>query len=543
MLTAGVWLMALLGPVQGWGLSPAADDNAAPDLQCSRCFHGQTFPQWEGLAPSPMCHRTPGGHDFATLRRLDCETAVASALRLGPGWMQGQEGEELVEIEADGVKVSIPALLRGGEHASPATDSPLQRWDWAVSTLVRSSVAPECSALGGELYVLTGAGAPGDEGCQAGPLLWSAACCSVPEAEGDFSVGLISETGNDDVNEKRVSVKELQERLGVEELFSGGCAGADGESTGVALSLHTGDRTRELAADEIALDSKIDDESDSDSSEADASDADESDPDESEAFARDAEADVTEESAVKTESSSAEEADETRSVETVPEQEDEADANSSSIVVSIFSTTLSILKAPLRPIFSRITQFPGQVTYVLREELAVLAALPGDSFSLFYLLTSDLLSWMRWAAETLLDILMNCVYSLYYCVSSMLAELLNSCFTGVTGVGTLAGDTVWIFGDALGNTWWVSKFFGGRLLKQSGDYAGTVAMEMGDQALALGGGTGWLAWRSVAGVFNMFIIGGNILIGVVDVVFGAFKEGFGQEKEMKPVHTVLSETE
>ncbi|XP_061530333.1 uncharacterized protein LOC133401395 isoform X2 [Phycodurus eques] len=542
MLTAGVWLMALLGQVQGWGLSPAADDNAAPDLQCSRCFHGQTFPQWEGLAPSPLCHRTPGGRDFATLRRLDCETAVASALRLGPGWMQGQEGEELVEIEADGVKVFIPALLRGGEHASPATDSPLQRWDWAVSTLVRSSVAPECSALGGELYVLTGAGAPGDEGCQAGPLLWSAACCSVPEAEGDFSVGLIRETGNDDVNEKRVSVKELQERLGVEELFSGGCAAAGGESTGVALSLHTED-TRELAADEIGLDSKIDDESDSDTSEADASDADGSDPDESEAFARDAEADVTEESAVKTESSSTEEADETRSVETVPEQEDEADSNSSSIVVSIFSTTLSILKAPLRPFFSRITQFPRQVTYVLREELGVLAALPGDSFSLFYLLTSDLLSWMRWAAETLLDILMNCVYSLYYCASSMLAELLNSCFTGVTGVGTLAGDTVGIFGDALGNTWWVSKFFGGRLLKQSGDYAGTVAMEMGDQALALGGGTGWLAWRSLAGVFNMFIMGGNIIIGVVDVVFGAFKEGFGQEKEMKPVHTVLSETE
>ncbi|XP_061675747.1 uncharacterized protein LOC133500708 [Syngnathoides biaculeatus] len=541
MLTAVVWLMALLGPVRGWGLSPAADNSAAPDPQCGRCFHGQKFPQWEGLAPSPLCHRTPGGHDFATLRRLDCETAVASAFRLGPGWTQGQEGEELLELEEDGVKVFIPALLRGGNHLSPPTESPLQRWDWAVSTLVRSSVAPKCSSLGGELYVLTGAGVPGDEGCQAGPLLWSAACCSVPEAEGGFSLGLISDTGNDEVSERRVSIKELQERLGVEELFSGGCAGAGGESTGVDQSLRTEDPTRELAAEESGSDCKVYDESKYDAREADASDVDESEADESEAVAR--ETDVTEESAVKTESSSAEEADEKRSVESVSEQEDKTDANSSSTVVFIFSTTLSILKAPLRPIFSRITQFPGQATYVAREELGVLAALPGDTLYVFYLLTSDLLSWMRWGAETLLDILMNSIYSIYYCASSMLAELLNSCFTGVTGMGTLAGDTVGIFGDALGNTWWVSKFFGGRLLRQSGDYAGTVAMEMGDQALALGGGTGQLVWRSVAGVVNTFIMGGNIVIGVVGVVFGAFTEGFGREKETTPVHTVLSETE
>ncbi|XP_051921122.1 uncharacterized protein LOC127600523 [Hippocampus zosterae] len=513
MLTVAVWVLALLGPVQGCSLSPPADDNAELDIPCGLCFYGQTLAWREGSALSPRCHKTPGGHDFATLHGPDCDTAVALALRLGPDWTQGQVGEEA--INEDGVQSFIPALLRGSDRTPPSIDDPIQRWDWIVSTVVRSDVASQCSALSGELYVLTGV-----EGCAAEPL-WSAACCSVPGGQGSFAMALISQSLHEEDNVKRLSVEELQETLGVQELFSGGCGEAEGGSAGVTLDLQAQDRAPDKTED---LDST------QDATHSDARDS----------GGRDS--DVTEKSAVETESSGGiQEAVETRDVERVAEQ-DKADGNSSNIVVSIFSTTLSILKAPLRPIFSRITQFPGQVTYVLRKDLDVLTALPGDFFYLFYLLTSDLLSWLRWMAETLLDFLMDCIYNLYDCAYSMLAALLNSCYTGVTGVGTLAGDTVGICGNALGKTWRVSKFFGGRLLRQSGDYAGTVAVEMGDQALAVGGGTGRLAWRSVAGVFNTVVVGGSIVIGVVDVLFGAFTEGFGRERETTPVHTDLSET-
>ncbi|XP_019751680.1 uncharacterized protein LOC109531686 isoform X2 [Hippocampus comes] len=517
MLTVAVWVLALLGPVQGCSLSPPADENAELDIPCALCFYGQTLAWREGSALSPRCHKTPGGHDFATLHRPDCDTAVALAFRLGPGWTQGQVGEEIASMEKDGVQIFIPALLRGGDHETPSTDAPLPRWDWLISSVLRSGAASQCSALGGDLYVLTGV----EDG--AAEVLWSAACCSVPGGHGGFGMAIISESLHDYVHVKQLSVEELQDTLGVQELFSGGCGEANGGSAAVTLDLQTQEGATDKAED---LDST------QAASHSDARDS----------GGRDS--DVTEKSTGGKESDGGiQEADETRDVERVAEQKDKADGNSSNIVVSIFSTTLSILKAPLRPLFSRITQFPGQVTYVLRKDLGVLTALPGDFFSLFYLLTSDLLSWVRWVAETLLDFLMDCIYNLYYCASSMLAALLNSCYTGVTGVGTLAGDTVGICGNALGKTWRVSKFFGGRLLRQSGDYAGTVAMEMGDQALAVGEGTGRLAWRSVAGVFNTVFVGGSIVIGVVDVVFGAFTEGFGRERETTPVHTDLSETE
>ncbi|XP_049587559.1 uncharacterized protein si:ch73-54f23.2 [Syngnathus scovelli] len=555
MLSAAVWLMALLGPAQGWGPSP--DDNAAAELPCVLCFRGQTLPRHQGWTASPRCHKTPGGHNFATLYGLDCDTAIALALRLSIGW--SQEAEELAAIDEEGVQVFIPALLRGGDRMPSSTDSLLQRWDWVVSTPVRSSVAPLCRSRGGELYLLTAA-----EGCQVGPL-WSVACCSVPNGHGDFAVGFVSETLDEGDSMRRVSAEELQDLLAVDELFPGGCGipdraeakaqyyGEDLDCTHADSYAGESDPGGADVAEEFAVESEsgsvgqADERSYVQHAEAKTQYyGEDSDCTQADSYTGESDAggtDVAEESALESDSGGFGQADERRYVQRATELTDQADGNSSSIVLSVFSTALAILKAPLRPIFSRITQFPGQVTYVLQEDLSVLAALPGDFFSLFYLLTSDLLSWIRWVAETLLDLLMNCVYNLYNCVSSILAVLLTSCYTGVTGVGTLAGDTVGICGNTLVKTWRVSKFFGGRLLKQSCGYAGTVATEMGDQALALGGGTGRLAWRSIAGVFNMFIMGGSTVISVVDVVFGAFTEGFGRERETTPVHTHLSETE
>lgn len=167
------------------------------------------------------------------------------------------------------------------------------------------------------------------------------------------------------------------------------------------------------------------------------------------------------------------------------------------------------------------------MTYVLQEDLGVLSALPGDTFSLLHLLTSDLLSWIGSAGELLLGVGETGFHSTYYCTSSMLGALWSHCHTGVTGVGTLAGDTVGVFGDALDNAWWVTKFFGGRLWEQSEGYVETMVSEMGAQAKAVGGGLGRLVWRSVSGVCNVFWMVGGFIIGIVDVFIGGAREAFG----------------
>ncbi|XP_035528516.1 uncharacterized protein LOC118336063 [Morone saxatilis] len=544
---AAVWLLAVLGP----GLSLPAEDNSEPGFNlCSHCFYRQTPPQGASAGPllRPLCHRLPGGQAFATLSKPTCDTAVYSAFHVSHGWTEREEGGELV---------AVPALLRGsGDPSNPV--SPIQHWDSTVTTLVQSSIMPQCSSLGGELYILTGVGSlgaaeDGGEECQTKPL-WSAMCCAVPEGKSGFSVGLIREAGE---GGRQVSVKELEEMLGVAELFSEGCGGTDGETVGITAGLHDEGlpgNIEKLDAD-LTGENTAANEADSDTTSQDSNeDIKESrggmvtgeqvagvdaQPEEAD------DADITQETsadAATSKGSSEEQHDVTHSrsarsespeasaeYETVDEQE--TDTNSTSTLVYILSTTMFILKAPLWPVFSIITQLPGQVTYVLQEDLGVLSALPGDTFSLVHLLTSDLLSWMGSAAELLLGIGETCFFGIYFCSSSMLEALLNSCYTGVTGIGTLAGDTVGIFGDALDNGWWVTKFFGGRLWEQSEGYVGTVMSEMGGQAKAVGGGFGKLVWRSGNGVSNVFRLGGGIIMGVVDMVIGAVRGAFGQESE------------
>lgn len=570
---AAVWLLAVLGP----GLSLPAEDNPEPAFsRCSHCFYRRTPPQGASAGPllRPLCHRLPGGQAFATLSKTTCDTAVYSAFHVSHEWTQGEEGGELETEEEDNVKVASPALLRGGRDPSPPvspTDSPLQHWDSTVTTLVQSSFAPRCDTLGGDLYILTGAGSlgalkDGGEECETEPL-WSAVCCAAPEGKKGFSVGLMREGGE---GERQVSVKELEETLGVAELFSEGCGGADGQTVGIPVGgnregLHgkaetldadlTGENTgandgdsnsagqvtegEGVGSDTTSQDSNEEIKesretpiageqvaaADAQQEEADVADVTQeasADPATSESSGE-GQRDVTHSRAVRSEPSES-----SAQYETVDEQE--TDSNSSSTLVYILSTTISILKAPLNPVFSTITQLPGQVTYVLQEDLGVLTALPGDTFSLFHLVTSDLLSWMGTAAEMLLGIGESCFSSGYYCTSSMMGALLDSCHTGVTGIGTLAGDTVGIFSDALDNGWWVTKFFGGRLWEQSEGYVGTVVSEMGGQAKAVGGGLGKLVWRSGNGVGNVFRMGGGIIMGVVDTIIGGVRGAFGKEE-------------
>lgn len=171
------------------------------------------------------------------------------------------------------------------------------------------------------------------------------------------------------------------------------------------------------------------------------------------------------------------------------------------------------------------------MTYVLQEDLGVLTALPEDTFSLLHLLTSDILSWIGRAADIVLGVGETSFVNVYHCTSSMLGALLDNCYTGATGMGTLAGDTAGIFGNALDNGWWVTKFFGGRLWEQSEGYVGSVMSEMGGQAKAVGGGLGRLAWRSGNGVSNIFGMGGQLILGMMDMIAGTVQEAFGQETE------------
>ncbi|XP_023127395.2 uncharacterized protein LOC111569481 [Amphiprion ocellaris] len=558
---AAVWLLAMLGP----GLSLPAEDNSEPNFTlCSDCFYRQMPPQGAsaGSLLRPTCHRLSGGQAFATLSRPTCDIAVYSAFHLSHGWTEGEgeEGKELVtEKEEDFIKVAVPSLLRrGGDPSHPVspTDIPLQHWDSTVTTLVQSSVAPRCTTLGGHLFILTGAGGfrvaeDGNKECQMNPL-WFAVCCSVPEGKGNFIVGLISETGK---GERQVSVKELEEMLGVTELFSEGCGGGEEETVGIKVGIHSEglpvntEKTEADATGEEIGDTSMDSDTTGEDANADLKEHREASITQEQVVAgEDAQseksdvADGTRETsadAMTSESSSSKhyvthsEVVRSESSESSADYEsvDEQETNSTSTLIYILSTTLSILKAPLHPVVSTVTQLPGQVTYVLQKDLGVLTALPGETFTLLHLLTSDFVSWMGSASDMLLYIGETGFCSVYNCASPMLEALLSTCHTGVTGMGTLAGDTVGIFGDALDNAWWVTKFFGGRLWEQSEGYVGTVVSEMGGQAQAVGGGFGRLVWRSGNGVGNVFRLGVGVIMGMIDMVNGALREGFGQESE------------
>lgn len=268
------------------------------------------------------------------------------------------------EQEED-IKVAASALLRGGvdpSHSFSPTDSPFHHWDSTVTTLVQSSVSPQCSTVGGDLYILTGAGGlgaaeDGDEECQTKPL-WSAACCAVPQGKGGFSVGLIRETQE---GVRQVSVKELEDMLGLAEMFSEGCGGGDGKSVEVGVGLHSEGLPGNTDVQTDILESREksitkEQAANSQSGKADGADA----MQETSADAATSEGssneqgDVTRSGAVRSDSDSSAE----------HETAEETDTNSTSTLVSILSTTFSIFKFPLRPVFSTITQLPGQVALI-----------------------------------------------------------------------------------------------------------------------------------------------------------------------------------
>lgn len=182
--------------------------------------------------------------------------------------------------------------------------------------------------------------------------LWSAVCCAVPQGKAGFSVGLITVAGE---GEKQMSVKELEELLGMQELFSEGCGGTD--ETVAVVHLHSeGKIENRYASGEKTGDKPGDSETVSTGEEEEADEVPQG----------------TSAGAVKSGRSSEEQRDVRHSgavgsdspesltdYETVDEEE--TDTNSSSTLVYILSTTFSIVTAPLRPVVSTVTQLPGQV--------------------------------------------------------------------------------------------------------------------------------------------------------------------------------------
>lgn len=264
----------------------------------------------------------------------------------------------------DGVRV--PVLLRGGGGPAHPTDSPPWHWDSTVASLVQSSVFPQCSAAGGDVYVLTGAGRlgghqDGDEKCQM-KLLWSAVCCSPPEGKAGFSVGFIKETGG---GERQVSMKELEEVLGVAELFSEGCGGEEEETAAISERPHSAELPASVgnteADDAGAYSENTGSDIEEDSKQSRKASTTSRQVTHAHANAHSETTDVsdaTEET--ETPVSSREQQHEVH--ETVSEED--SDSNSTSTLVFILSTTLSIITAPLRPVVSTLTELPGQVIYV-----------------------------------------------------------------------------------------------------------------------------------------------------------------------------------
>lgn len=215
-------------------------------------------------------------------------------------------------------------------------------------------------------------------------------------------------------------MRELEEMLGVAELFSEGCGGADGETVGITVDLHskrvTGNTEKLSDSNSYSTDSILAHDVDSNTA-AQVNEGEEvgsgtTSQDSNEVIKESREAliageqvagvdaqpdeadvaDITQETsadAVTSESSGERHRDVTHSRavrsespesssenETVDEQE--TDTNSSSTLVFVLSTTLSILKAPLQPVFSTITQLPGQVIQMTEPFSDSLKVLSGN---------------------------------------------------------------------------------------------------------------------------------------------------------------------
>ncbi|XP_076847256.1 uncharacterized protein LOC143493048 [Brachyhypopomus gauderio] len=473
-------------------LRPVASGADPPN--CESSFYGHAPPA--GVAQSGLrveCHELTDGRSFTTLHDPGSGTAIYTAFHLSPhnGWGRGAapEGDESwTEDAGEESAVFVPALYKRGRNAAPpAVASPLHKIDSLTAEVVGSRVIPQCSNAGGDVYVQSGVG--GLNGFQAG-VLWSVACCVVPDGTGSFSEGMIQE-GDEEL--RTVTVKELEELVGVQEMFSGGCGESGGQEVKVAMSFmkegldSSQAHNQDLHVAEVGK----------------------------EQTTRGGEEEETSLHATE--------------LEDKPELEETTEAEESSILLRILSSIASILCIPFSVVASTLANLLSRFTYVLWEDATVLAAVPFDSLTLTQNIASDVASGVGGAWDIVYKVGKMGVCSVYNCVSTLSITLLFSCQEGLVGTGTLACDVLGLVIGVLEEGWDVGVAVVGWVGQQLGVYLGTVTSEMMQQSRVVGEGVGTLVWRSQRGVgFLLYMLQG-IMGGVVDRTIENVQEAFGGE--------------
>lgn len=372
------------------------------------------------------------------------------------------------EVLGEESHVHIPALYKKDQDVTSShSASPLHKLDALTAELVESRTVPQCSKLGGDVYVQSGVG--GLSETQA-DVLWSAVCCDVPGGLGSFSMGVVQE-GEEEL--KLMRVKELEDLLDIKELFPGGC-----EETG---SLEN----ESLEITDV--------------------------PDQSSAH--------NEVPSVRTES-------ETNLEESINETEN---TQENSIVLSVLSSSISLLYAPFSPVVSTFTNLPAQICYVLQEDAAVLASLPSDSFSLVQNLGSGVVSGVENVGSVAYQVGEHGVCSLYSLISTLTGTLMLSCQEGLVGTGTLMGDALGLVTGTLGEVCDFSTEVVKCMCQGLGGYVGAVGSEIGEQSWSVGHGIGTLVWRGQRGLWHVINTVMGVSGGVLGNTMENIQEAFNGE--------------
>ncbi|XP_067304957.1 endonuclease domain-containing 1 protein isoform X2 [Pseudorasbora parva] len=471
-------------------------------LQCQECFFKGTPPQsLSELGLEQRCHRHLTGRPFASLFNTNCQTTVYTALHLSlhNGWGRGEHSTDAKEEINEESHVAIPALYRGTTKMTPSpSNSPLQKWDALTAELIRSSIVPMCLETRGEIYLQIGVGGFNECG---GKLLWSAVCCAASDGDGSFSFGLVKDGGV-----RLLSIKALEELIGVASVLSGDC-GEMGQKEEELASLLKKQLNDIKTPNSDALSEEHTDIRNS-------QEAGTSDSENEEVIEH-----VNDEASSYTSSFSSD--------MDVEESTNETESSGSALLY-IVSSTISLLYAPFSPIVNKVTNFPFQLTYVLQEDLAVLASVPGDSYTLVNNLCSGVCSGVTCTLSTLYQTGETSVCTVYACLSPLASSLGQAFLDGFTGTGTLASDALGIVTGTVGNGFSIIKMVFGPVCDQMVDYLCAVSSEMGHQVSTVGSGTGKLLWRSGRGVGHVLNIIASVMGGVVENTITNVQEAFGE---------------
>ncbi|XP_052003081.1 uncharacterized protein LOC127658044 isoform X2 [Xyrauchen texanus] len=467
-------------------------------FQCQECFFKSTPPQsLSDLGLEQKCHKHLTGRPFASLYNTNCQSVVYTALQLSltNGWGRGEHSKDAEEEINEDSPVAIPALYTGTTEETPS-DSPFLKWDALTAGLIRRSAIPLCSKTSGEMYVQSGVGEFNECGVN---VLWSAVCCAASNGHDSFSVGLVKEG-----MVRAVSVQALEELIGISGLFSGGCGEIGGQREEELMLLFN-----------EQLNGMKTHSSDGQSENHNSQDAGTSDPENEETTSQSVNEAQSYTSSLKSQMDLQESSNETENSET------------GSALLYILSSTISLLYIPFSPIVNTVTNLPSQLTYILQEDMAVLASVPGDSFTLVNNLGSGVSSGVLCVFNTLYQTGELSVCTLYACLSPLANSLLQAFQDGFVGTGTLAWDALGIVTGTACNGLGVGKMVLGSVCNQMVDYLCALGSELGQQVSSVGCGIGTLTWRSVKGAGHMFNIVTAIVGGVVENSIANVQEAFG----------------